>query len=177
MKGALQLGGARASLFEITMSTPIGPAAALNTTEITFLAKAASLPPDVQGVVEVPYQGRKIKVAGNRTFPEWQITVLNDEDFLLRNAFEQWHQAINLHRENIRGLGATSEPASYKGKATVRQLSKEGSIIRAYEFEGVWPSEVAAIQVDWATTDAIEEFTVTLQYDIWVLGGFAALNP
>ncbi len=168
IKSELQLGGARPSLFEVTVLPPAVGDALTMLPKLTFLCRAASLPQAVQGVVNIPYQGRTIKLAGNRTFPEWQITIMNDEDFRIRNAFESWNQAVNLHRENVRGLGATSAPASYKGSAEVLQLSKEGQIIRAYTFEGVWPSEVAAIPLDWGTVDVIEEFTVTLQYDIWV---------
>lgn len=173
MKGALIHGGARPSLFEVVL-TPKSGGAAWEAARFTYLCKAASLPSENQGIVEVPYQGRKIKVAGNRTFPEWQITVINDEDMVHRNAFESWHQSINLHRENIRALGATRDPASYKTDALVRQLGKDGSVLRTYRFEGVWPSEIGAISLDWGTTDAIEEFTVTLQYDLWELSSNAS---
>lgn len=174
MKAQLEFGGARPSLFEVTVLPPaIGEALSM-LPKLTFMCKAASLPQAVQGVVEVPYQGRKIKVAGNRTFPEWQITVINDEDFIIRNAFESWQKAINLHRENVRGLGATAAPASYKGRAEVNQLGKEGNLLRSYFFEGVWPSEVAAIPLDWGTVDAIEEFTVSLQYDLWDISSVLA---
>jgi len=170
IKAELELGGARPSLFEVSILPAVVGDALTMIPKLTFLCRAASLPQSVQGVVEIPYQGRKIKIAGNRTFPEWSITVMNDEDFRIRNAFETWHKGINLHRENVRGLGATSAPASYKGRAEVNQLSKEGALIRSYFFEGVWPSEVAAIPLDWGTVDAIEEFTITLQYDIWDIG-------
>lgn len=172
IKSGLRFGGARPSLFEVTFAAPlIGQAGSINgaANNFTVLCKAAQLPPSVQGVIEVPYQGRKIKVVGNRTFPEWTITIINDEDFTIRNAFESWSQAINGHESNIRNSGATSAPLSYKGGAQVSQLSKEGRVIRRYEFEGCWPSEVQAIPLDWGTTDAIEEFQVTLAYDMWNL--------
>lgn len=168
IKSQLELGGARPSLFEVTLQPPTIGEALTMIPKLTFMCRAASLPPSNHGTINIPYQGRAIKIAGNRTFPEWQLTIMNDEDFRVRNAFESWSAAINAHRENIRSLGATAAPASYKGSAEVLQLGKEGDIIRAYSFEGVWPSEVAAIALDWGTLDAIEEFTVTLQYDIWV---------
>lgn len=173
IKAQLELGGARPSLFEVRVFFSGNLAGLGDLSKMPFLCKAASLPPETTGIVEVPYQGRKIKVAGNRVFPEWQITIINDEDFRLRNAFELWHQAINTHRGNIRDLGATAAPASYKGEAEITQLGKEGNSIRKYRFEGIWPSEVAPITLDWGTTDAIEEFTVTLQYDIWELATVA----
>jgi hypothetical protein len=175
IKSELTFGGARPSLFEVVLQPPVVGAAVTMNPKMKFMAKAASLPPETQGVIEVPYQGRKIKVAGNRTFPTWDLTIINDEDFRVRNAFESWHQAMNLHRENVRGNGASSRPSSYKGEAEVRQLSKEGRILRTYIFEGVFPVEVSAITLDWGTVDTIEEFTVSLAYDIWVLG--SAVEP
>lgn len=166
----LEFGGARPSLFEVNIFPPGLVGTETMVPKLTYMCRAANLPEANNGVIEVPYQGRKIKVCGNRTFPEWTITVMNDEDFLVRRAFEAWEQALNAHRENIRTGGATSAPLSYKGSATVTQISKEGKNLRKYNFVGVWPSNVSAIDLDWGTTDAIEEFRVTLQYDMWELG-------
>ena len=186
IKSELTLGGARPSLFKVRVTFPsdLGDLPA-NTTpggdadaerKLEFLCKAASIPASNVSNIEVPYWGRKIKVAGNRTFPEWSITIINDEDFSIRHGFEKWMEAINSHSTNVRTFGASSSPESYKGTAEVLQFAKEGrggeptdTPIRKYRFEGCWPSEVAAIELDWGTENEIEEFTVTLQYDLWEL--------
>lgn len=179
IKSELAFGGARPSLFQVQVNFPIALELPANPTpggqadaerKLTFMCKAASIPASTIAPIEVPYWGRKMKVAGNRTFPEWSITIINDEDFSVRHAFEEWMQAINLHSDNLRGNGASSSPSTYKGDAIVRQFAKdEETPIRKYRFQGCWPSEVSAIELDWDTTDTIEEFTVTLQYDLWEL--------
>ena len=121
-------------------------------------------------MIEVPYFGRKIKVAGDRTFAEWTVTIINDEDFLIRNAMEQWSNSINSHAGNIREFGSAS-PLLYKSNAQITQFSKTGVPIREYTFNGMFPTEVSAIEMAWETTDAIEEFTVTFQYDFWEVSG------
>ena len=187
IKSQLALGGARPSLFKVRVTFPgeLGDLPA-NTTpggdadperKIEFLCRAASIPSAPLNVTEVPYWGRKIKVASPKvSFPEWTITIINDEDFSIRHGFEKWTEAINSHSTNVRTFGATSSPESYKGTAEVLQFGKAGAggeptdtPIRKYRFEGLWPSEVAPIELDWGTDNEIEEFTVTLQYDLWEL--------
>lgn len=172
IKAKLEFGGARPSQFNVVLTLPDALQYAgkgVFNNKIEFLCRAASIPVTQISSVEVPYFGRKIKLAGNRTFPEWQITILNDEDFALRDAFEFWMNAINDHRGNLRGDGITSRPSTYKTTALVRHYAVDGdpSRIRKYKFEGVFPSEVSPIELNWASENEIEEFTVTLQYDIW----------
>lgn len=174
MKAALGLGGARNSQFDMVITNPIDGSA---DSKLTFLGKAASLPAATRGVIEVPYFGRKIKQAGDTTFAEWTVTVINDEDFTVRNAMEEWIQAINDHTSNLRSRGATAAPSSYKTQGQVRQYGKEGSIVKTYEFEGLWPSEISEIETNWETTDSIEEFTITFQYDQWTSQGRDSQNP
>lgn len=174
IKSALDRGGARPSLFNISLQLPGSidiPGKDAFGRKISFLCRAASLPASTMTPIEVPYFGRKIKVAGARNFAEWQITIINDEDFVLRNAFESWLSAINSHAGNIRNSGATSNPESYKTDAIVRQYAKDNEVqpIRKYKFQGLFPSEVSAIELNWGEDNAIEEFTVTLQYDLWEL--------
>ena len=169
IKSNLEFGGARPSLFniELTFPTELGIAGRDKAEKkIQFLAKAAQLPPSNMGVVEVPYFGRKIKVAGNRTFPEWTITIINDEDFAIRSAFEGWLQSINSHSDNLR-VAPDSRPLRYKSQAKVRQYGKDETLLKKYQFQGVFPSEISEIALDWNSTDEIQEFTVTLQYDLW----------
>lgn len=172
IKSALEFGGARPSHFNVTLQLPGALDVAgkdLFQRKISFLCNAASLPPSTVSAIDVAYFGRKIKVAGNRSFPEWTLTIINDEDFALRNAFEAWLGAINGHSSNLRNSGATSSPASYKTDAVVKQFAKDSETtpIRKYKFQGLFPSEVSPIELSWGSENEIESFTVTFQYDLW----------
>lgn len=163
MRAQLTGGGARPNLFEVQITNPINGVADF---KIPFMVKASSIPESNLGMIEVPYFGRKIKVAGDRTFAEWSVTVINDEDFAIRNAMEQWMNAINSHVGNLRNA-AVLAPESYKTQAQIRQFSKTGTMIREYTFNGIFPTNVAAIETAWETNDTIEEFAVTFNYDWW----------
>jgi hypothetical protein len=167
IRSQLVLGGARNSLFQVQIANPANGAGDV---KVPFMVKAAQIPASTLGMIEVPYFGRKIKIAGDRTFAEWTVTVINDEDFLIRNAMEQWMHSINSHAGNIREFGSAS-PLLYKSNAQITQFSKTGVPIREYTFNGMFPTEVSTIEMAWETTDAIEEFTVTFQYDFWEVSG------
>jgi hypothetical protein len=167
IRSQLVLGGARASLFQVQIANPANGAGDI---KVPFMVKAAAIPASTLGSIEVPYFGRKIKVAGDRTFAEWTVTIINDEDFLVRNAMEQWMNSINSHAGNIREFGSAS-PLLYKSNAQITQFSKTGVPIREYTFNGMFPTEVSTIEMAWETTDAIEEFTVNFQYDFWEVSG------
>ena len=167
IRSQLVLGGARASLFQVQIANPANGAGDI---KVPFMVKAAAMPASTLGSIEVPYFGRKIKVAGDRTFAEWTVTIINDEDFLVRNAMEQWMNSINSHAGNIREFGSAS-PLLYKSNAQITQFSKTGVPIREYTFNGMFPTEVSTIEMAWETTDAIEEFTVNFQYDFWEVSG------
>lgn len=162
----LTFGGARPSLFEVQIFNPINAAGNLKT---PFMVRSAQLPASTVGTINMPYFGRQIKIAGNRTFAEWTPTIINDEDFLIYNAMQEWAAAINNHRGNIRSAGPG--PADYKSTATVTQFGKDGAVLRTVEFVGLWCSDVQAIDLNWET-EGVEEFSVTFQYDYWqVVGG------
>jgi hypothetical protein len=168
MRSQLTFGGARNSLFQVIINNPANSVADI---KVPFLVKAAQIPASTLGLIEVPYYGRKIKLAGDRTFADWTVTVINDEDFLIRNALEQWSNQIQSHQGNLRNFAGAS-PGLYKSQAQVTQFSKTGIPIRTYNFNGIFPTEISPIEVSWESTDAIEEFTVTFQYDWWeVVGG------
>ncbi len=167
IRSQLALGGARPALFQVIMNNPANSG---GDAKVPFMVRAAQLPASTVGTIEVPYFGRKIKIAGDRTFAEWTVTVVNDEDFLIRNAMEEWMQNINTHLGNVRKFAAAS-PSLYKENANVVQFSKTGIPIRQYTFHGMWPIEVSTIDLDWNTTDTIEEFTVTFPYDWWEVDG------
>lgn len=167
IKSQLTFGGAKASLFQVAITNPINGVADLKT---PFMVQTAQIPEASMGVIEIPYFGRKVKVAGDRTFGEWTVTIINDEDFLIRNAMEQWMASINSHEGNVTQLG-TSSASEYKAQAQITQYSKTGQALRTYNFNGLFPTSIAAIGMDWNTTDDIERFDVTFQYDWWNVSG------
>lgn len=167
LRSQLVFGGAKNSLFQVQIFNPALSIADLKT---PFMVKATTIPASTLGMVEVPYFGRKVKIAGDRTFEDWSATIINDEDFLIRNAMEQWSATINSHQGNITNFGSAS-PLQYKSTATVTQFSKTGVPIREYTFNGIYPTSIAAIDMAWETVDAIEEFAVTFAYDWWSVTG------
>lgn len=167
IRSQLALGGARNSLFQVRFNNPANGAGDI---KVPFLVKATQIPMSQVGVIEVPYFGRKLRIAGDRVFNPWVVTVINDEDFLIRNALEEWSNEINGHASNLRGFGSAS-PSAYKADATVTQYSKTGVPVREYKFVGVFPLEIAEIDLNWEATDQIQEFTCTFQYDYWTVGG------
>jgi hypothetical protein len=158
--------GAKQNLFQVVLPFPAAAKAIGEPNLFSFMCKAASLPPEDIGTVPVPYFGRQIKVPGDRTFPEWSITVINDEGFELRDTFEQWSNSINGHKNNLRAVPAQLTPG-FKVNATVTQYGKIGDVIKEYDMIGCWPSAVTQIDLAWDSNNVIEEFQVTLQYDWW----------
>jgi len=166
-QGGLKFGGARNTLFQVNITNPVNGIADLDT---PLKVKAAQIPASTLGTIEVPYFGRKIKIAGDRTYAEWTTTVINDEDFLVRNAIEEWSHAINSAEGNLQELGSAS-PSLYKSTAQVTQLSKTGVPVRIYDFIGLFPLEISTIDLNWESNDQIEEFEVTWAYDYWQIAG------
>lgn len=167
LRSQLSLGGARNTLFQVQIQNPANSVADI---KLPFMVTSATLPESNLGVIEVPYFGRKVKLAGDRTFGDWSVTVINDEDFLVRNAMEQWANQIQSLQGNLRGFG-TASPTAYKSVANVTQYSKTGVPIRTYTFNGIFPSAISTIDLDWNATDQIEQFSVTFQYDWWEVSG------
>jgi hypothetical protein len=161
IRAQLAFGGARPSLFQVIISNPVNPVADLKT---PFLCRTAQIPSSTLGLIEVPYFGRKLKIAGDRTFDAWTVNIINDEDFLIRNAMETWNNSIQLYQQNINALGSGA-PTLYKSQATVTQYGKAGEILRVYQFNGIFPQIVSPIDLDWNSTDEIETFQVQFQYD------------
>jgi len=179
--------GARPNLFQVSIpNIPVAlnapganPAASDPSTSLTFLAKSAQLPGSTLGTVPMYYFGREVKFAGNRTFADWTITIVNDENFLIRNAMEVWMNYINSNQGNIRGTGVqsnnfnTNQALGYTSDAHVYQYAKTGGqdllagAIKAYDFVGLFPVDLSPIDLDWGSNDTIEEFTVTFAYQYW----------
>lgn len=174
----LQFGGARPSLFRVILTFPqdvTTAAPAIAGGRSSFLIKSAALPASTIGEIDVSYFGRKIKMAGDRTFDDWTITVLNDEDFSLRNAFEEWSNLMNTLISNRLGGAAAplSSPETYKVDLDVQQFGKAGpgdeaGVIRQYKFVGAFPTQISAITLDWDRNNTIEEFDVRFAYDYWI---------
>ena len=182
-KSALVGGGARPNLFEVELTTlPTG--IAWNSTYFRFMAKAAALPAQNIAAIDVPFRGRIFKVAGDRTIDTWTVTVINDEDFKIRNAFENWTQQIADLDTNI---GAT-DPNSYMTNAKVFQLGRGSSksssdssgdsnvVLKEYEFVDIFPTTVSNIDLSYDTGDTIEEFTVEFQVQSLKLTGAGGPN-
>ena len=191
-KSKLTGGGARPNLFEVEIpSFPI--AAGTNTWRtgdnqeadtFKFLCKAATLPASNITPVEIPFRGRILKVAGDRTFDNWQITVINDENFIIRNAFETWMQSIS---KNSNATGAT-DPSAYMTYALVHQLGRGADAgsnsttasqsvsgvsvapLKTYTFFDIFPTTISAIDLSYENADAIEEYTVDFQVQYWEPG-------
>tara|TARA_R110000868_G_scaffold68159_14_gene201568 strand:+ start:9645 stop:10238 length:594 start_codon:yes stop_codon:yes gene_type:complete len=163
-KSKLSGGGARANLFEVVLSFPASASTDTNTLDkIRLLVKAAALPASTIGPVNVPFRGRILKIAGDRTFESWTVTVINDTDFAIRSAFEKWINSIN----RVSDATGVTDPAAYQADAFVYQLDRDGSTLRAYHMYDIFPTNVAAIPLSYETTDAIEEFTCEFQVQWW----------
>lgn len=163
----LVYGGARPSNFNVFLSVPAGIGIDLvSVDKFRFVCRAAELPESTISSIDIPYFGRKVKVAGERTFADWSVTVMNDEDFAVRAMFEAWSNAINRMVANVRDPAIAQE--QYKADLEIIQYSVDGSDIRSYLLVGAFPTAVSGIGVDWNTSNSIEEFTVAFAYDYWV---------
>lgn len=165
-KTQLSGGGARPNLFEVVLSFPgevdiDGANDVLN--KARFMVKSAALPGSTITPIDVPFRGRVIKVAGDRTFDSWTITVINDTDFSIRSAFETWMNTINRLSDNT-GL---TNPLSYQADAFVFQLDRDGSTLRAYHFYDLFPTNISPIDLSYDSGDTIQEFTVEMQVQWW----------
>jgi hypothetical protein len=159
--------GARPNLFSVTLVFPTNVVNGANAGQkVTFMAKASQLPGSTVGTVPVYYFGRELKFPGNRTFPDWTINVINDEDFTIRNAIENWLNLINSHAGNLRDKTAAGS-SNYSIDATVTQYGKTGDVLKTYKFVGLFPQDLAPIDLDWGSNDSIEEYAVTFAYQWW----------
>jgi hypothetical protein len=190
-KSRLAGGGARPNLFEV--SIPSFPSAisdawgsgddAENGT-FKFLCEAAALPASNIGDVTVPFRGRTLHVAGDRTFDPWTVTIINDEDFKLRTAFERWANVLS----KLDDATGVSNPSSYMTDAYVQQLGRgatlnsttnaggQSSVLRTYKFYDLFPTVISEIGLSYSTTDDIERFDVTFQVQYFTVGNALESN-
>ena len=169
-KSQLIGGGARPNLFEVELTTlPAGIAWPAD--NFRYMCKAAQLPASVIANIDLPFRGRIFKVAGDRTIEPWSITIINDEDFRIRKAMEEWVDLIAKLENN---LGAT-DPSAYMVNAKVFQLGRgstpssknnagdRNAVLREYEFIDIFPTNVSSIDLSYDSSDTIEEFVVDFQ--------------
>ena len=183
-KSALIGGGARPNLFEVELTTLPDAVTGWDADIFRFMCKAAALPAQNIANIDVPFRGRIFKVAGDRTIDTWTVTVINDEDFRIRNAFEEWTQQIANLDTNI---GAT-DPSAYMTNAKVFQLGRgttksskdsngtDNVVLKEYEFVDIFPTTVSSIDLSYDTGDTIEEFTVEFQVQSLNLAGAGSPN-
>jgi len=162
-KSKLSGGGARSNLFEVVLSFPDAAQTDSNTLDKSrLLVKSAALPSSSVAPLEVAFRGRTLKLAGDRTFETWTITVINDTDFAIRSAFENWMNTINRVSDNT----GITDPALYQADAYVYQLDRDGSTLRAYHMYDLFPTNISTINLSYET-DSIQEFTVEMQVLWW----------
>ena len=182
-KSRLVQGGARPNLFEVEFNFPsaIGDQLSVSTVEedlkFRMMIKGAQLPASNIAEVVVPFRGRQLKVAGDRRFDPWTITVMNDGDFNIRDAFEKWSNFII----KVSDGSGTINPADYQAEWTVHQLGRGAGdlmtpgeqntnqlpVLRSYRMRGCWPSAISGIELSYDSADTIEEFQVTMQVQYW----------
>ena len=181
-KSRLTGGIARPNLFEVVLAFPDGTVDA-SVSDIDpktrFLVKAAALPASNIAPISVPFRGRQLKIAGDRTFDECTITVINDTDFAIRGSFERWMNSMSKVSDNAGNIN----PEDYTKDAYVYQLGRSGvdsasqsseqnmPVLRTYKFYSIFPTNVSQIDLSYDSSDAVEEFTVTLQVQWWEAAG------
>ena len=180
-------GGARPNLFEVNIELPDGVIGQADyRDDVRFMVKAAEIPAANVGNIPVPFRGRVLPVAGDRTVDPWTVTIINDSKFNIRDAMEQWSNKINDLQFDVGDIS----PSNYQTKAEVFQLSRGGktssasstggesiNVLRTYNFEGIYPSVVSSIPLDYGATDSIEEFQVTFNYLFWTVGNGLPAAP
>ena len=161
--------GVRPNMFQVDITFP-GTVEA-DQTLVSYMCKSAALPASNIGVIEVPFRGRTVKIAGDRTFDNWSATFINDKEMKSRAYFEQWLNQINTHKANT---GAIQDPTAYGRSIVIRQLEKDnspaGSELRSYKLWYGFPISTSAIDLAYDSNDQIEEFSVEFQYSYWTVG-------
>ena len=159
-KSRLRGGGARPNQFKVTLPFPGYASVGGETSDLAFLCRATAIPGQTVGPIAIPFRGRQLQIAGDRTFEPWTITVMNDTDFKLYRGFERWMNGINNMSDN-EGI---ANPADYQVDAFVDQLDRNGTTLKSYTYRGLFPISLDSIALNYNTNDAIEEFGVSFQF-------------
>lgn len=162
-KANMRAGGARASLFEVLIPFP-GLAGAAAQDAVRFRCRSAAVPDSRLSEIQMPYMGRKLKYAGNRDWPNWVVTVIEDEDFAIRRAVESWQSDINSHESNLATRITPNGLQGYGRDGIITQLGKEGGTLRRWKFVEMWPVSIGQIQYDWQNETQIVEYQVEFAY-------------
>lgn len=160
-KAKLKGGGARSNLFKVILRSPLP--GTLDVELASFMVQGAALPASRIDSIPIPFRGRDVYVAGDRTFDPWPVTILNDTGFEIRDAMERWMNYINAHRANV----GEKTPVNYQADLEVQQLDREGGILKKYIFKGCFPTEVSQIDLSFANKNEVETFSVTFQVQYW----------
>ena len=165
--------GVRPNMFEVEFAFPSGIDAG-DGTLATYMCKSAALPASNVGVIEVPFRGRTVKIAGDRTFDNWSTTFITDRDMKIRAQFEKWLELINSHEPNTAQLANPSENDGYTRGIIIKQKDKDatdqGTTLRSYKLWYAFPTSVSAVDLAYDSNDQIEEFSVEFQYSYWTVG-------
>ena len=164
-KSKLVGGGARPNLFRATINFP--SYAGGNSELTSFMCKAAQLPSSVIAQIDVPFRGRQLKIAGDRTFENWNVTVIQESTMEVRNSFERWLNGINEH---VNGTGLVN-PVDYQADMLVEQLDRNNQVIKSVNIRGAFPVNLGAIELSYETTDALAEYTIEWAYQYWESAG------
>ena len=161
-------GGARANQYRVTITPPTGIAIGLDVRRTSFLVTASNLPGQTLAEIAIPFRGRQIYIAGDRSFEDaWTVTFMNDTDFMIRNAMERWSNGINDLAE---GTGVIA-PADYQTDLTVEHLDRDDTVLKSYIFRSAWPTTIAPIELTNEAADALETFEVTWRYQHFEASG------
>ena len=161
-------GGARANQYRVTVTPPPGIAIGLDVRRTSFLVTASNLPAQTLAEIAIPFRGRSIYIAGDRSFEEsWTTTFINDTDFMIRNAMERWSNGIN---DLAAGTGVIA-PADYQTDLTVEHLDRDDTVLKSYIFRSAWPTTISAIELTNESADVMETFEVTWRYQHFEASG------
>ena len=162
-KSRLTGGGARGNLFQVTLANPRGGLGVNLDIDFTaFMCEGAQLPASNVGTIVIPFRGRQLKVAGDRTFDSWNVTIINDVEMKVRNEMERWMNAIANHAD----AGGVQNPELYFADLKVEQFDRDESVVKTYTFKDAWPSAISPIELSYSD-DNIERFTIEWQYQYW----------
>jgi len=172
----LKQSGARPNLFDVAVVGAPDQGSDVKSTEFTMLCKIASVPTSTVGVIEVPYFGRMVKIPGNRTFDNLSVTVINDEDFKIRNGVEKWMDSLNSHESNKSKIGGAASTTNLSGTIVVNHYKRDGEPTpsESWTFVNCYPVALGEIGLDWGSNDTIEEFTIDWAYYYWTHGEFTS---
>ena len=161
--------GARPNLFEVQLQFPgfVGAGGQAGN-QSRFFVKTAQIPGSTIGMVPLYYFGRETKLAGNRTFAGWSIQIINDENYLIRQAFEQWINGINDPSQNIRDPAASVIDGGYGTDMFITHFSKTGDVIKQIQLVGAFPNDVGPLDMDWGSNDTIQEYSVNIEFQYWL---------